>query len=65
MYRSCFASTEKRKAPHLGSPEDDLRDWYRVWVELSEGAISLEAYDEWRYNFPRVKAKREKVKRNE
>ena len=38
---------KKKKSPVPGSPEDDLRDWYRVWVELSEGTITLEEYDEW------------------
>jgi len=55
----------KKKSPAPGSPEDDLRDWYRVWVELSEGAISLEEYDEWRYSYPRLKAEREKQARDE
>jgi len=55
----------KKKSPVPSSPEDDLRDWCRVWVELSEGAISREEYDEWRYSYPGVKAKQEKQARDE
>ena len=55
----------QKKTPASGSPEDDLRDWCRVWAELSEGTISREDYDEWRYSYPRVKVEREKKARDE
>jgi len=55
----------KKKSPAPGSPEDDFRDWYRVWVELCEGKIAQEEYDEWRYSYPRVKVEREKKQRDE
>ena len=45
----------QKKNPASTSPEDDLRDWCRVVVELAEGAISREEYDEWRYSYPRGK----------
>jgi len=59
----CIDRQKKNPAP--GSPEDDLRDWYGVAVELAKGAISQEEYDEWRYSYPRVKAEREKAARGE
>jgi len=43
------------KNPAPTSPEQDLRDWYRAWVDLSNGAMSREEYDAWRYSFPRRK----------
>ena len=55
----------QKKNPAPDSPEDDLRDWYGVAVELAEGKISQEEYDEWRYSYPRVKAERQKVVRDE
>jgi len=54
-----------KKKPAPISPEDDLRDWYRVAVELTEGTISQEEYDEWRYSYPRVKVEQEKTARDE
>jgi len=59
----CIDRQKKNPAP--GSPEDDLRDWYGAAVELAEGAISREEYDEWRYSYPRVKSEREKKVRDE
>ena len=55
----------QKKKPIPGSPEDDLRDWCGVVVELSEGKISREEYDEWRYSYPRVKVERQKAERDE
>jgi len=55
----------QKKSPAPTSPEDDLRDWCRVAVELGEGAISREEYDEWRYSYPRVKVELEKKARDE
>ena len=55
----------KRKSPAPTLSEDDLRDWFSVWVELNEGDISREEYDEWRYSYPKAKVKREEKGRKE
>lgn len=54
----CIDRQNKKPAPTL--TEDDLRDWCRVAIELAEGEISQEEYDEWRYSYPRVKVEQEK-----
>ena len=45
----CIDGEKKNPAPT--SPEDELRDWYRVWGEFTVGAISQAEYDEWRYSY--------------
>ena len=59
----CIGRQNKNPVPT--SPEDDFRDWCRVVIELAEGKITQEEYDEWRYSFPRVKVEREKKAREE
>lgn len=54
-----FALTlDKADSSEYFSMFDMMNAWYKKADKFKRGEISKEEYDEWRYNYPRIKAER-------